>query len=148
MQSVAEVSIDRAINLLSTRKEGLSEEEAKGRLASVVRTKRKKKDGFFFKLLAQFKDLMILVLLVASFVSVVIGFAQGTTSEVVDGIIILAIVLVNSIFGVLQERKAEKSLKLLEKMSSPEIFVIRKGEIKKIDVQNVAKGDVFLLEDR
>jgi len=147
MQSVAEVSIDRAINLLSTRKEGLSEEEAQGRLASVVKTKRKKKDGFFFKLLAQFKDLMILVLLVASFVSVVIGLVQGTTSEVVDGIIILAIVLVNSIFGVLQERKAEKSLKLLEKMSSPEIFVIRKGEIKKIDVQNVAKGDVFLLEE-
>ncbi len=147
MQSVSEVSIERAINLLSSSKEGLSEDEAKSRLASTIKTKKKKKDNFFFKLLAQFKDLMILVLLVASLVSVIIGLVQGTTSEVVDGIIILAIVLVNSIFGALQERKAEKSLKLLEKMSSPEIFVVRKGEIKKIDVQTVAKGDVFILEE-
>ena len=147
MQSIAEVSAERAINLLGTKREGLTDEEARGRLASRMKTKKKKNDNFFFRLLAQFKDLMILILLVASAVSIVIGLVQNTRGEVVDGLIILGIVLVNSIFGALQERKAEKSLKILEKMSSPEIFVFRSGEIKKIDVQEVAIGDVFLLEE-
>ena len=147
MQKVAFVSKDRAINLLNSRKEGLSDDEARERISLVGVKKRKNRNSFMHKFFAQFKDLMILILLAASVVSIVIGVVQNTKGEVVDGLIILGIVLANAIFGALQERKAEKSLKILEKMSSPEIFVFRKGEIKKVGVQNVAVGDVFLLEE-
>lgn len=148
MQNVASVSRERALSLLNSRKEGLSDEEALVRLSSMKKNKKKKsKNSFFFKFLSQFKDLMILILLVASTVSIVIGIIQNTNSEIVDGLIILGIVIVNAIFGAFQERKAEKSLKILEKMSSPEIYVIRKGEIKKVDTKNVVVGDLFLMEE-
>ena len=148
MQNVMEVSSERALRMLSSTNEGLSEEEANKRLASCIQPKKKKeKGGFFFKLLSQFKDLMIIILLVASCVSIAVGFIEGTSSEIIDGLIILGIVLMNSIFGALQERKAEKSLKILEKMSEPEIYVLRKGEIKKVETKKVAIGDLILLEE-
>jgi len=148
MQSVMEVSSERALKLLSSTKEGISDDEANKRISSCVRTNPKKnKGGFFMKLLSQFKDLMIVILLVASCVSIVVGFIEGTKSEIIDGFIILGIVLMNSFFGAFQERKAEKSLKILEKMSEPEIFVLRKGEIKKIETKKVAIGDIILLEE-
>ncbi len=148
MQNVAEVSSERALSLLSSNRNGISDEEAKKRLSSCIQKKDKKvRGGFFFKLLSQFKDLMIIILLVASCVSIVVGFIEGSNSEIIDGLIILGIVLMNSIFGALQERKAEKSLKILEKMSEPEIYVMRHKEIKKIETNKVAVGDIILLEE-
>ncbi len=148
MQNVTEVSSERALRLLRSSKEGITEDEVVKRKATCSQGKLKeKKNGFFAKLLSQFKDLMILILLFSSCISIVVGFVQNSSGEIVDGLIILGIVLMNSIFGALQERKAEKSLKILEKMSEPEIYVVRNNEIKKIETKNIVIGDVILLEE-
>lgn len=148
MQNMFEVSVDKALYLLSSSRDGISEQEAIKRVASCKQeVKKKDKNGFLHKLVRQFGDLMILILLVASAVSIVLGFVEKSTSEIVDGLIILSIVLMNAIFGALQERKAERSLKILEKMTEPEIYVSRLGEIKKIETKKVVIGDIILLEE-
>ena len=148
MQEYYELSALKCLNLLSSKKEGLSEDEAQKRLSGQIRPNRKnKRNGFLFKFLEQFKDLMILILLVAAAVSIVVGCIQKTSGEIVDGIIILGIVIMNSCFGAIQEHKAEKSLKILEKMSEPEAYVVREGEIKKIETSKIVVGDIILLED-
>lgn len=148
MQNIAEVSCNEAIRLLRSSRTGISEDEAQKRKSMCAHGKiKERKNGFFVKFLSQFKDLMILILLFSSCVSIVVGFVQSSSGEIVDGLIILGIVLMNSIFGALQERKAEKSLQILEKMSEPEIYVVRNNEIKKIETKNVVIGDVILLEE-
>ncbi len=148
MQGVHEISVDRALSVLNSRKEGLSNDEVLKRKAYCSKNKiKEKKNGFLFKLFSQFKDLMILILLFSAVVSVVVGVIQSSKGEVIDGLIILGIVLMNSIFGAIQEHKAEKSLKILEKMSEPEIFVLRNNEILKIETKNIVIGDIVLLEE-
>ena len=77
--------------------------------------KAKKKKSLFVKFLEQFKDFMIIVLIVAAIVSGVVGYMEG--EGITDSIIILIVVIVNAIIGVVQEAKAEKSLEALQKLS-------------------------------
>lgn len=148
MQDFYDLSVQKSFRLLSSSKKGLTEEEAGIRLSSTkVHPSVKNKNGFFVKLFAQFKDLMIVILLLASAVSVIVGCVQKTSGEIVDGIIILGIVIMNSIFGAVQEFKAEKSLKILEKMTEPECYVIRNGDIKKVETKKIVVGDIILLEE-
>jgi len=148
MQNVNEISVERALNILNSKAEGLSHEDVVKKKAYCGKNKiKEKKNGFLVKLFSQFKDLMILILLFSAMVSVVVGFVQHSSGEIIDGLIILGIVLMNSIFGAIQEHKAEKSLKILEKMSEPEIFVLRSNEIIKVETKNVVIGDIILLEE-
>lgn len=105
-----------------------------------------KKHGMVSRFFEQFYDLMIIILLVASLVSIVIGIVENNASEIIDGLIILAIVLMNAVFGVIQEYKAEKSLEALNKLTEPECFVKRNGKVEKINTKNLVIGDVVLLE--
>lgn len=105
-----------------------------------------KKMSMVVKFLEQFKDLMILILLVAAAVSIGIGIWKKDVSEIVDGGIILFIVLMNAIFGLVQENKAEKSLEALKKMTEPEAIVRRDGENIKINTKKLVVGDVVVLE--
>lgn len=148
MQNYYEVSVEKTLNMLSARKNGLTDEEAQKRFANCKIGKVKKsKNGFIAKFFSQFKELMILILLVSSLVSIIVGIVGKTSGEIIDGCIILGIVIMNSLFGAIQEHKAEKSLKMLEKMSEPEIFVLRDSQAKKIETKNVVVGDVILLEE-
>lgn len=81
-----------------------------------------KKHGMVSRFFEQFYDLMIIILLVASLVSIVIGIVENNASEIIDGLIILAIVLMNAVFGVIQEYKAEKSLEALNKLTETRMF--------------------------
>ncbi|MBQ8444477.1 MAG: calcium-translocating P-type ATPase, PMCA-type [Clostridia bacterium] len=139
-------SIHQTLLDLSTRPSGLSE----GEVLSRVGTKRNetpiKRKSLGFKIIEQFTDFMIIILLIASAISIVIGIVEGQAGEIVDGCIILAIVLMNAIFGVVQEHKAEKSMEALNKLSQPECVVLRGGEKKKIKTADLVLGDVVVLE--
>ena len=106
--------------------------------------KAKKKKSIFIKFLEQFKDFMIIVLIIAAIISGVIGIAQG--EGITDTIIILIVVIVNAIIGVAQENKAEKSLEALQKLSSHAAKVIRNGKLEVIPSKELVPGDVVILD--
>lgn len=83
----------------------------------------KKKKSLFVKFLEQFKDFMIIILIIAAIISGIVGYYEG--EGITDSIIILIVVIVNAIIGVAQESKAEKSLEALQKLSSHVVKVIR-----------------------
>jgi len=139
-------TINQTLLDLSSCPSGLSEDEVLSRANTKrggIETKHKSLGLKFF---AQFADFMIIVLLIASAVSMVIGIIEGQAEEIIDGIIILSIVLMNAIFGVVQENKAEKSLEALSKLTQAECVVMREGEKKKIKTDDLVLGDVVLLE--
>ena len=148
MQNYHNLSVKQTLTQLKSSEKGLSSIEASERLTTsaskqIVEVRKK---SLFEKFAEQFKDLMILILLVASTISMIIGIVQKTSGEIIDGCIILAIVIMNSIFGVVQENKAEKALDSLKKMIEPEASVLRDGEIIKINSKKIVEGDVVLLE--
>ncbi len=83
----------------------------------------KKKESLFIKFLKQFKDFMIIILIIAAIVSGFIGVQEG--EGITDSIIIMIVVIMNAIIGVVQENKAEKSLEALQKMSAHMTKVVR-----------------------
>ena len=103
---------------LSTNIEkGLDQDEINKRIAKygLNELKREKKKSIFIKFLEQFKDFMIIVLIIAAILSGAISIAQG--EAITDSIIILIVVIANAIIGVAQEAKAEQSLEALQKLS-------------------------------
>lgn len=90
-------------------------------------------------IMEQFKNLLVIVLIAASVLSIVIG-------EVVDGIVILGIVILNAVLGIVQERKASDALKALKEMAAPKAKVIRDGKIESIDSSELVPGDIVVLE--
>lgn len=105
---------------------------------------KKKKDGIVKKFFAQFNDFMTIILLIASAISFVTAYMEG--SDFADPIIILAIVVLNAVIGVIQENKAEKSIEALEKISAPTAVVIRNGEEKSVIAKDVVPGDILVLK--
>ena len=110
--------------------------------------KAKKKKSLFVKFLEQFKDFMIIVLIVAAIVSGIVGYMEG--EGITDSIIILIVVIVNAIIGVVQESKAEKSLEALQKLSSHVAKVVRRelvpGDIVVLDTGDYVPTELRILE--
>lgn len=98
-----------------------------------------KKVTLLQRIIAQFKDLMILILIVAAIVAAFAG-------ELSDTIIILLVVVLNAAFGVFQETKAENAIDALQKMSTPTTRVRRDGQIAQLSSKELVIGDVILLE--
>ncbi len=122
-------------------KKGLSEAEAKARLAlygpnRIEAVHKQKWYRIFFR---QFTDVLIIILLVAAAVSYAIG-------EIGDAATIMAIVILNGILGFVQEFKAEKAIEALQKMLSPRCRVVREGEKREIGAELLVPGDTVLLE--
>ncbi len=148
MEKYYNLTTSETLLKLNSSRAGLSESEVSQRLNRGQENDlgQEKHTSIFLKFIEQFKDLMILILLSASAVSIVIGAVQGSFGEIFDGAIILAIVIMNAVFGVVQEYKAEKSLDALKKMTEPEAVVLRGGEQVKINVRNIVVGDIVILE--
>lgn len=146
MRSFHNKTINQTFRELGVNADGLCESEVLSRAGTRREDPPIKKRGLGFKILEQFTDFMIIILLIASALSIVIGIVQGKAEEIVDGCIILAIVLMNAIFGVVQDLKAEKSLEALGKLAQPECFVLRGGEKIKIKTKELVEGDIVLLE--
>ncbi len=95
---------------------------------------------------AQFKDVMILILLVAAAISFGVACTTGEPSEFFEPVLILLIVVLNAIMGMLQESKAEKALDALKSLSAPHARVIRDGKEQVIDAAELVPGDIIHLE--
>ena len=95
--------------------------------------------SFWEKLIAQFRDVLILILIGASIISFFVG-------EGVDAMIIIAIVIINAFLGIYQEGKAEEAVAALRKMASPEAKVIRNGNFIRIPSRELVPGDLVDLE--
>lgn len=132
---------DVALELKSDVKNGITEKEAQKRLGKYGpnELKEEAKQSFMSKVIAQFKDFLIIILIIAS----IISFAVG---EKIDAVVIIAIVIVNAILGIYQEGKAEKSLEALKKMAAPNAKVLRDGTTKVIPSNSIVPGDIVILE--
>ncbi len=140
-------TVDEVESTLKTNAEnGLTAEEVKKRQEEygLNELKAKKKKSLFVKFLEQFKDFMIIILIISAIISGVVGVAQG--EGFTDTIIILVVVVVNAIIGVAQENKAEKSLEALQKLSSHVAKVIRNGKLQVIQSKELVPGDIVILE--
>ena len=126
---------------------GLLEKEVQARREKYGRNRleEKNKENIFIKFIKQFNDFMIIILIIASIVSFFIAKLNGS-NDYIDSIIIIGIVVLNSIMGLFQEQKAEKSLEALKKISAPLAKVKREGKIKIIDSEEVVPGDILILE--
>ena len=126
--------------------QGLASQDVQSRLEQYGPNElnQEEKTTLLQKFIEQFKDFMIIVLLVAAVVSAIVGIMEG--EGVADAIIILVVVILNAIMGVFQESKAEEAINALKVMSSPEAVVRRDGEFKTIDSKDLVPGDVVLLE--
>ena len=140
-------SIEETSEILKTDiKKGLSKEqiEEKRKEYGFNELKAKKKKSLFIKFLEQFKDFMIIILIIAAIISGIVGVAEG--EGITDTIIILIVVIVNAIIGVAQENKAEKSLEALQKLSSHASKVIRDGKLVVVPARELVPGDIVVLE--
>lgn len=103
--------------------------------------KQKKKESLFVKFLKEFKDPLVIILLIAAAVSVIVD-----PTEWIESAIILVVVILNAVLGVYQESNAEKSLEALKNLSSPNAKVIREGKKISIPSEDVTVGDILVIE--
>ena len=138
-------SVEDVFKEVQSSPSGLSSQEAASRLekygANTLQEGKKK--SLLEKFVDQFKDFMILVLLLAAVVSM---FAHQGEPDPTDAIIILAVVLLNAVLGVFQESKAEEAIEALKKMASPVASVLRDGHVEHIKGEDIVVGDVVILE--
>ncbi len=127
---------------------GLSVEEVKERLEKngENRLKEKKKKSTLSRFADQFKDVMIIILIIAAAISFGVIVIERNWGELFEPALILLIVILNAIMGVYQEGKAEKALDALKNMSAPHARVLRDGEEKVIDASQLVVGDIIRLE--
>lgn len=134
-------SKDELFGYFDTSEQGLGEKELENLREkygeNILNAKEKKSALVIF--LEQFKDFLVIILLVAAAISFISGNREST-------IVILAVIVMNAILGTVQHLKAEKSLESLKKMSSPKAKVIRDGEKREIDSSELLPGDIVLLE--
>ncbi|MBQ7917489.1 MAG: calcium-translocating P-type ATPase, PMCA-type [Clostridia bacterium] len=127
---------------------GLTAAQVKERTEKYGKNKlqEKKKKSWMARFFEQFKDAMIIILIIASVVSFVIACIEKNPSEFFEPALILLIVIINAIMGVMQESKAEKALDALKNMSAPHARVIRDGTEKVINASDLVPGDIIILE--
>ncbi len=145
-KDIYNLSVEEVIKNMSSSSEGLTDNEASLRLEKNGPNKLKegKKKTMIGRFIDQFKNIMIIILLVASVVSGIVAKIEG--DSLTDAIIILVVVFLNAIMGVMQESKAEKAIDSLKTMSLPFIKVRRNGIVKSIKTEDLVVGDIVLLE--
>lgn len=126
---------------LETDEHGLQQSAAAQRLEQYGPNalNQQKTTSLLQKFIAQFKDFMIIVLLVAALIA-------AFTGEAVDAVIILLVVVLNAIFGVFQESKAEEAINALKEMSAPDATVLRDGQLQTVKSDALVPGDIVSLE--
>jgi Ca2+-transporting ATPase len=136
------MEVDQVLKELNTDPhQGLSDEEVRSRLEKYGYNELKKEEQVspFTLFINQFKNILILILLVAIGLSALVG-------EVVDAVIIAVIVVFCAVLGFIQEYRAERALEALKKMLSPTITGLRGGREEEIPSKDLVPGDILLLE--
>ncbi|MCL1859223.1 MAG: calcium-translocating P-type ATPase, PMCA-type [Oscillospiraceae bacterium] len=134
--------------LKSNEKSGLSSVEAKQRqeIFGFNQLNEAKRKSLLFRFLEQFSDFMVIILLIAAGISFFTAIIEGNKTDFLDPVIILIIIIINSIVGVIQEFKAEKSIEALKNMTVSETVVLRDGKKSKISAEYLVPGDIIILE--
>ncbi|XUB37771.1 calcium-translocating P-type ATPase, PMCA-type [Enterococcus sp. DIV0876] len=138
-------SKEEVLQALDTdQQKGLSKQEVDKRLQSFGQNALdvQKKESLLKKVIGQLKDPMIIVLLIAAFLS----YVSSGFEDWVESVIILLIVVINAIISISQENNASKSLEALQKMSAPLAKVIRDGQLDHVDTTTLVPGDIIELE--
>ncbi len=135
-------NIEDVLKNLNSNNNGLTTKEATTRLEKngYNELTQKKKKTILNMIFEQIKDAMIIILLVASIVSFLLG-------EKAEGIVILVIIFVNTTISIIQEKKAEDAINALKGISAPNVKVIRDGKKDVICSKNLVVGDIVLIED-
>lgn len=125
---------------------GLTQQEAEMRLEQNGKNRLEAAKGksLLRRFLEQIADPMIIILLIAAFISGVLAVVENDSFT--DVIIILAVVIINAVLGVYQESKAEKAIEALQEMSAATSKVLRDGQVQVIHSEDLVVGDVILLE--
>lgn len=137
---------DQVLREVDSTAAGLNTAEAAKRLERDGKNKlaEGKKDSMVKRFFNQLKDPMIIILLIAAFISA--GTAIYAHETPADVFIILFVVIINAILGVYQESKAEKAIEALQEMAAATSKVLRDGKITTVKSEDLVKGDVILLE--
>lgn len=140
--------IETIIKKVNTNKEqGLTEQDVKKRLAEYGANKfhEVKKESVLKKFLHSLSDFTTIILLVAAAISFYTAIATEH-GDYFEGILIIAIVIINAVLAIVQEGNAEKSLAALQDMNKQSSSVLREGKIETIDAEDVVVGDILVLE--
>jgi len=136
--------------LVSNATRGLVQAEAQRRLEQYGpnRLKSAPETPWWKRLLEQFENFLVIILLVATVISVVEWLLQDPreTDLPYEAIVIMAIVILNAMLGFIQEARAEKSVRALMALATPEATVIRDGERQRIATDDIVPGDIVLVE--
>ena len=96
-------------------------------------------------LLSQFKDVLVIVLIVAALISAALGLSKRETGDLYDAALIIVIVVMNAVLGFVQEYRAERSLDALKSLAAPKAHVVREGELVAVASRNLVPGDIAVL---
>jgi len=134
------IEIEETLQALNAKETGLSQEEAQKRLQEFGPNELKKEKGKSpIKLFVeQFADILIVILLIATGLSIYLG-------ELIDAVVIIAIVMACAILGFVEEYRSEKALEALKKMTAPTAMVLRDGKEIKVQTSEIVPGDIILL---
>lgn len=137
-----QMTVHEALDTLETSKDGLSEKEAKKRLKKFGKNelRAKLKTPRWLLFLSQFKELLVLVLIVAGFISLIIGSYK-------NAIAMFIIVSINAVIGFVQEHKAENILERLKELVESPAEVVRDGELIEISQDKLVPGDIIRVEE-
>lgn len=126
---------------LGTGENGLSQSQAEENLKKFGKNvlADTKKESPIMIFLSQYKDFLVIILIIAAIISGILGDAESA-------VVILAVITINAVLGTVQHLKAEQSLNSLKEMSAPTAKVVRNGEIKIVAGADVAVGDIVVLE--
>lgn len=140
------LDVNETLNNLNSSELGLSQKDVEIRLKENGKNKlvELKKQSKLAKFLNEFKDLMIIILIISSIVSFVLSILNN--EPFTDSIIILAIVVLNAILGFIQELKADKAIESLKKMQVSKVKVKRENKIYIVNSEDIVKGDILVLE--
>lgn len=140
-QKYHQLSVEETLHDFKTQPTGLSINEVDERLQKYGPNllSEQKKSSLLQKFIAQFKDLMIVILMVAALIAAFAG-------DLSDAIIIFLVIILNAVFGVFQEAKAENAIDALKEMTTPSSRVIRSNTIQTVKSSDLVPGDIILLE--
>ena len=129
------------LKMLGTDENGLTQNQAKENQKKYGKNElaEGKKKNPFILLLEQYKDFLVIILIIAAIISGVLG-------DIESAIVIFVVITINAILGTVQHIKAEQSLDSLKEMSAPTAKVIRDGEIKVVEGKDVTVGDIVVIE--
>jgi Ca2+-transporting ATPase len=133
----------------SDRRRGLTDDEARARLVEFGPNELEAEPGvpWWRRLLAQFQDVLVILLIVAALISAVLWLYEHESALPYEAIAILAVVVLNAVMGYVQEVRAESAVAALRQMSAARARVVRDGEPREIPAAAIVPGDILLLEE-